>query len=234
MKKEQKELAIKLRKEGLSIREITKHVGVSKGSVSLWVKDIKLTPEQKDILYENEKNNRIEFAKRSHSNLFGNSYVRDKFIGVRKRYQDEGRIKAIKKEWLHTVGCMLYWAEGSKNRNMVQIANSDPFLLKLFVKFLIEIFEIPAEKIIVSINVHLNNGLEKEQIEEYWLGVLNLPLSSLRKTILNNYSHFSQRKKIGKLPYGTCRVVVCRTDIVQRIYGAIQEFGEFNREEWLF
>jgi creatinine amidohydrolase/Fe(II)-dependent formamide hydrolase-like protein len=35
------------------------------------------------------------------------------------------------------------------------------------------------------------------------------------------------------LPYGTCRLVVHSTEIVQTIYGSIQEYGGFDRPEWL-
>ena len=35
------------------------------------------------------------------------------------------------------------------------------------------------------------------------------------------------------LPYGTCRLSVCSTEIVQTIYGSIQELGGFDRPEWL-
>jgi hypothetical protein len=35
------------------------------------------------------------------------------------------------------------------------------------------------------------------------------------------------------LPYGTCRVVVSRTSVVQSIYGAIQEVVGFERDAWL-
>jgi hypothetical protein len=37
----------------------------------------------------------------------------------------------------------------------------------------------------------------------------------------------------NKLPYGTCRVVVHDTALVQSIYGAIQEYVGFERPEWL-
>jgi hypothetical protein len=35
------------------------------------------------------------------------------------------------------------------------------------------------------------------------------------------------------LPYGTCRVSVSRTRVVQSIFGSIQEYGGFTREAWL-
>lgn len=46
MKLKEKIRAIKLRKLGKSYSEIRKQVKVSKSTLSLWLRDIKLTPEQ--------------------------------------------------------------------------------------------------------------------------------------------------------------------------------------------
>jgi len=50
---------------------------------------------------------------------------------------------------------------------------------------------------------------------------------------VNAYSRSSQRKRTNKLPYGTCKLVVNRMEIVQAIYGSIQEFAGFHRPHWL-
>ena len=50
---------------------------------------------------------------------------------------------------------------------------------------------------------------------------------------MNRYSKYSQKKRTNKLPYGTARVTVNDTRIVQMIYGSIQELGGFDRPEWL-
>jgi hypothetical protein len=55
----------------------------------------------------------------------------------------------------------------------------------------------------------------------------------LRRSIVNAYSKHSQKKRQSKLPYGTCKLVVHSTRIVQTIYGSIQEYGGFERPEWL-
>jgi hypothetical protein len=47
------------------------------------------------------------------------------------------------------------------------------------------------------------------------------------------YSKYSQKKRANRLPYGTCRVSVSKTQVVQHIHGAIQEYGGFERPEWL-
>jgi hypothetical protein len=50
---------------------------------------------------------------------------------------------------------------------------------------------------------------------------------------VNRYSKHSKKKRRNKLPYGTCRSNVHDTRLVHEIYGAIQEYGGFEREEWL-
>jgi hypothetical protein len=50
---------------------------------------------------------------------------------------------------------------------------------------------------------------------------------------VNVYSKHSKKKRQNKLPYGTVRLVVHSTAMVQSIYGAIQEYGGFERPEWL-
>ena len=50
MKKALKERAIELRKQGLSYNEILLQIDVAKSSLSLWLRDIKLTKEQKNRL----------------------------------------------------------------------------------------------------------------------------------------------------------------------------------------
>ena len=46
-------------------------------------------------------------------------------------------------------------------------------------------------------------------------------------------SRYSKRKRTNTLPYGTCRIIVHDTAILQHIYGAIQEYAGFERPEWL-
>jgi hypothetical protein len=50
---------------------------------------------------------------------------------------------------------------------------------------------------------------------------------------VNRYSKYSQKKRRNKLPYGTCRLAVHDTRLAHELYGAIQEYGGFDRDEWL-
>jgi len=49
---------------------------------------------------------------------------------------------------------------------------------------------------------------------------------------VNRPSRASQGKR-RTLPYGTARVVVHSTALVQSLYGAIQEYAGVERPEWL-
>ena len=95
---------------------------------------------------------------------------------------------------------MLYWAEGSKYRNRAVFTNSDPDMVALFHRFLRECYDVTADRITLTVNVHLGNGLTLPEIEAWWLDRLGLPPSCLRQATVNNVSRASQRKR-RTLPY---------------------------------
>lgn len=226
MKYEEMQECRRLRAEqGLSIKQITKTVGVSQSSVSKWVRDIELTKEQKNKLLSQNP-----FLNRQHA---GAKKRQQDAKAERQDYQKSGRQKAIEKSWLHLIGCMLYWAEGAKTRNVVKFVNSDSNMMKLFLRFLQEEMIVSKSEITLSVNVHLDNGLTLEQIESHWLKELDLPKECLRKSTVSRLPRMSSGKKKNKLPYGVASISVCNTEIIQHIYGAIQEYGSFRNDRWL-
>ena len=92
----------------------------------------------------------------------------------------------------HLLGCMLHWAEGSKARNRVVFTNSDPEMLRTFLRFLRGPCEVSDERVGLSINCHLNNGLSFAAIEAWWLAQLGLPASALRAATVNRPSSASR------------------------------------------
>jgi hypothetical protein len=129
---------------------------------------------------------------------------------------------------------MLYWAEGSKSRNTVSFSNSDPQMLSLFRRFLVEALRVDPADVSLRLNVYTGNGLSIEEIEGYWLTLLDLPRVSLRKHILDHTPTSSSGRMRNKLPYGVCTLRVARsTRLVQHIYGAIQEYAGFDQPDWL-
>ena len=212
------------RVEGAPIKEIARRLQVSTSSVSHWVRDIALSDEQHAALrllnpaYNPElrgHNRRAETARE-----------------VRRAWQEQGRRDARECDALHQAGCMLFWAEGSKSRGSVKVANADVELLKLFIRFLEASYEVPRHRLTICCQVHLGNGLSLEEIDEWWRQQLELPLSCQRKSSIITRQATSKRRQ-NKLLHGTGHLGLNSTEIVQRIYGAIQEYGGFDRPEWL-
>jgi transcriptional regulator with XRE-family HTH domain len=218
--------ARKLRAErGFSIKQIAKLLEVSTSSVSLWVRDIKLTEEQHAVLRQR--------SAIYDGQLLGRAVSSGRRRAERRAYQEDGRTLARRGDMRHAMGCMLYWAEGARNRNSVRFSNSDPEMIRTFVNFLRAYFPLADEHIRLTCHLFADHVERKREIEDFWLDVAQLPRSSLCQSIVNVYSKYSAKKRRNKLPYGTCRVAVSRTSVVQSIYGAIQEYGGFERPAWL-
>lgn len=220
--REMRERARLLRRQGTSVRDIAKMLNTSKGSVSVWVRDVELTDEQIERLKENQRRYR-QHNKGAQSN-------REKHHLLRLEYQREGRVKARENHPLHQAGCMLYWAEGAKRRNKVYFVNSDSHMMRMFMRFLREELQVADEDISLYIHCHYSDPLEQLRIERYWVELLGLYQDCLRKTQVKRGS--DTRKNI--LINGVCGICVNSTRLVQHIYGAIQEYAGFDNPAWLF
>ena len=223
VKTDEQRRARELRGQGWSIKEIERFLGVSRSSVSSWVRDVPLTPEQRRTLAERIRTGPLVAGERKAAPA----------RAVRLAYQQEGRCLARERDGAYAAGCMLYWAEGAKQRNSARVTNSDPALLAYFARFLREQFGVADSAMVVSCNLFADHLERQSEIEQFWLTQLGLSAHSLRKSVVNVYSKYSLKKRANKLPYGTCALAVHSTQIVQTIYGSIQEYGGFERPEWL-
>jgi hypothetical protein len=226
VKREERELARRLRAEqGLPVKEIARIVGVSVGSVSLWVRDIPLTPAHEAAL-----DARNPVRNRQRTGTENNSRRRRE---TRRAAQEHGRGLARTRDPGFIAGCMLYWADGANHRNSVILTNSDAALVDVFLRFLRASYGVTDDRVTLSVNCFLGNGLGIDEIQGWWLERLQLPAFCLRKAVVNRPSSASKRLKGHILPYGTARLAVHSTFIVQSIYGAIQEYAGIDRPEWL-
>jgi len=229
----EKEKAICLRRDqGMSIKNIADELKVSKGTVSLWVRDIILSQEQKNKLEERCFRGSYEARMR------GGQTRRKIYYERRRQYQEEGRrlFLRYKNDLLFVSGIVMYWCEGHKtnNKNRMRFSNSDVHMMEFFIDFLRKYYDVKNEQITLVIDCYLNNGLSLSEIENYWLTSLGLSKDCSRKHRVNYYPKSSKKRtEKNKLPYGVCHLSVGDTKVIQSIYGAIQEYGRFDRPEWL-
>jgi hypothetical protein len=214
-----------LRKTGMAVTVIAKKLGVTKSSVSCWVRDIKLTKKQMILLKKRNPCYSGEYL--------GAKANFDKGMKRRTGYQKEGATSKYNLDFRYACGCMLYWCEGSKERWSAKVTNTDPDVLTFFVTFLRKYFSCKDTDFVVSVMAHLNNGVTVDDIHRFWLKKLKLPKSCLRKFILKTKYYPANNSRKNKHIYGGCTVAVHNTRIVQKIYGSIQKIFRVNKPEWL-
>ena len=110
------------------MKEIARIVGVSVGSVSLWVRDVPLTPAQEAAL---DARNPVRNGQRR-GTVNNSKRCRE----IRVAAQEIGREHVRAGDTTFIAGCVLYWAEGSKRRNSLTLTNADPDLVEVFLRFL--------------------------------------------------------------------------------------------------
>lgn len=214
MKFLEKQKAIKLRQKGESIKDIANNLCVSKSSVSVWVRNIKLNKKQLTGLSSKGVSKNV-IEKRRQSRLFNEQAKREEVM-----FLAGGDITKITKHELRLIGLCLYWGEGGKtNHGVVRISNSDPAVIKTMISFFKEICLVKEKDFRGYIHTysHLNAKIAKK----YWSQVSGIPEVQFYKTYIKK-SISSQGKK-DKLPYGTLEIYVCNTKLFLQIIGQIEK-----------
>jgi hypothetical protein len=214
----EKEKAIVLRKQGFSYREILKEVPVAKSTLSLWLRSVGLTKRQKQRLTEKKRKGQLKGAqvKREQRN----------FLTQKIKEQAIKEIGELTKKELWLVGITLYWSEGAKQKEnnpsqRVKFINSDPKMMRLFLKWLEEICFISLEDIKFEIHIHETGDIEKAK--RYWSNVLNLPLIKFQKIRLKKHKIKKIYKNGNKDYHGLLSITVKRsTNLNRKIAGWIE------------
>ncbi len=204
-----------LRAQGLSLREIAEQTGCAKSSISDWVRDIPLTPEQIERLELKQDRARAKAANHPNS-------PKQKWARIRSNIINSG-IKEIPPKCsfstLKLIGAVLYWAEGYKaSINMVNFSNSNPNMIALMMRFFRRICKVPEKKFRGTVHIHPH--LDKERAEKFWSKISGISIKQFHKTQFG-ISKASKHKK-DSLPLGTFRIVICDTRLFSKIRGWIK------------
>lgn len=198
MKKNEKDKAIDLRKKGISMGEIAQQLNVSKSTVSYWVRDIILSEAEVKKIQSNS-HSRLAIERRRTSRM--DRHALERQIITRKALEEA---KTHKNNSLWCVAVALYWGEGGKTQRTVRIANSDPAVIKLMMKFFREFCLVPLHK--TRAHVHAFAHTDIEGAVSYWSKISGIPKKQFFKTYVKNSSNSKFKK--NSLPYGTCQIYV--------------------------
>jgi hypothetical protein len=173
----------------MSIKSIAEKLSISKGTASLWCRDIPLTKEQQTKLHEHM------IASGHKGRMLGALMNKKK----REKALDNARTKAkqlipqISQRDLLFLGLGLYWGEGSKKgQGRFTFVNSDPHTIKTIIHWLEKIMNLKRE--LLSPQVYINSQ-HKDRIVEvtnFWSKILKIP----KKQFGNPVFIATQHKKI--------------------------------------
>lgn len=219
MKVIEKEEARILRKQGKSINQIIEETGSSKASVSVWVRDIVLTKAQKNkISLRGRSVESIE--KRRVNRLFNENKKRQ--IVIDKAKED---FTSISPEELKLIGIILYLGEGGKaGRRIVRLANSDPDVIRIMMRFLREVCGVDEARFRGHIHTFAHADINKT--EKYWSQITGIPRNQFFKTYIKPSSASLQKR--DTLPFGTFDICVSDTKLFLTIMGWIEKIKELT------
>ena len=216
-KSKERLLARELRKQGVGIKTIAHRLAVSSSTVSLWCRDIVLTELQMLTLQANSRD--PYFGKRR-------AYIQkqqSKRLQKAQVLKQEGikEIGGLSNRELFIAGVSLYWAEGFKKDNLVGFANSDPAMIKLFLRWITVSCHIPKDRIKVRLGLNEEYKHKVLEVQKYWVNEVRLSETQFQKPFFQKVKW----KKIYEHPeeyHGVLRVRVAKsTDLLRKIHGWI-------------
>jgi len=157
--------ARELRAQAWTLVEIARELGVSKASVSVWVRDVDFTPKPRN-----------------------RGHPAGPFHPMRlKKEAETARLLQEADEWLRvlsdrdlTMYCLgLYQGEGAKTPGSLSMANTNPIVLRTLVTWLRRRFEIDESRL--RVRLYLHEGLDLEASMTHWSDVLEIPTSQFQK-----------------------------------------------------
>jgi transcriptional regulator with XRE-family HTH domain len=195
--------ARELRQQGLKYNQIATELGVSKSSVSLWVRDLpmpeRLSPE--------------ECRRRSIEGLRRYWAIERPLREAERRAVQEAaaaEIGNLTDRELLIAGAIAYWCEGAKNKpyrqaNRVIFTNSDPALISLFLRFL-DAADVSRDLLICRVQIHADADVLGAQ--KFWLGVTGAAPAQFRRPALKRHNPKTTRKNTGADYHGCLRIEV--------------------------
>lgn len=210
-----KSFAKKLRRQGHSVKEISRELKISQSTSSLWVRNEKVSPKGKSRLRQRR--------------IFGQYLASQTWKKKRQLEQNENKKFAGKlihkidfrsKQIKQLLCAILYWCEGSKTGGTLKFSNSDPNMINAFLKLLRAGFEIDESKL--RMILHLHGYHDKHKQTKFWSNIADIAPDQFYPPYVK--PHTGKRKKED---YPGCAVIhygsVKTLRRIKSLYNAFQQ-----------
>jgi transcriptional regulator with XRE-family HTH domain len=222
MKSEKRMFAEQLRLEhGLSYSEISRRIGVSKSTLSNWLKHIDLTPEQETRIRQRLEANQSFFV------AYAGQINRERFRKARANAFQTG-VNVVSKlpndAALHELAlAMLYLGEGDKTGNRLQIASVDPQILRYFLWAVETLYGVSRTQ--MSFRLHLIKAASplEDRMIDWWAEQLFCSPTQFKRT---QFDQRSRHTSITDNYRGVCTVTHNDTYLFERLVGVYSSYIE--------
>jgi transposase len=218
MKAKLRQQAVDLRVDGnLSYSEIKKRLKVSKSTLSYWLKDYPLSVER--IL----ELRRAGWSKGEAS--------REKYRATMRQKKAEAcyaeyliqkkQLSKLSKDAYYVAGLMLYLAEGSKKDHQIVMANTDPGVIRFFIRWMMDHLGVTKDEMRAHLHLYENMDIDKER--KFWKEQLDFSDSQFYKNYISKLkkSSFNYRSSFN---HGTCNVYAFGVERKRKLMMAIKAF----------
>lgn len=190
-----KEKAIKLRKKGYSLNQISQILKIYKSTASEWLKNINLSQVAQNRL---KKRHILGQYKAIKTAKIKRDLMKSK---IDKTTSDSIKNIKLNKELFKLLCSFLFWTEGGKSTDSyVFFTNSDPKMVATFVKLLRGSYKLDEEKFRAMLHIHKYHN--EGDIKDFWSQITNIPLTQFSKS----YKKSSTGKRIRDNYKGTIRI----------------------------
>ncbi|GLZ04887.1 hypothetical protein Acsp03_23530 [Actinomadura sp. NBRC 104412] len=210
---ELRELAISLRREGKTYREIAGSLGVSISTCSLWLHDVP-APERPGYHQE-----RVAAMWESRWAPFHRERERAR---LRAKVDASKEVADLSDREVLLAGALIYWCEGTKDKpyrrsELVDFINSDPAVITFFLRFL-RVAGVPRERL--RFRIHIHESADLGEAERYWAALAGIGVDEFQKPVLKRHNAKTTRKNLTEDYRGCLNIRVRKSaDLYRRIEG---------------
>jgi hypothetical protein len=196
-----------LRKRGWSYNLIHKKLGVPISTLSNWLSEISWS-----------KTIRKDLTQKAFLKVYPQLQAMNQTRMLKwEKWREEARQEAkrdfgsLSQDQLFIAGVVIYWGEGDKNpKNPVRVSNTDPHMIRVFVKFLRTTCALPEDK--VKAHLVLYPDLNELICKKYWSSLIGI-----HKTLFYKTQFIQGRHKTRRLGYGICTVEVSSRQLKEKM-----------------
>jgi transcriptional regulator with XRE-family HTH domain len=164
-----------LRGAGKSLKEIATALGIAKSTASYW-----LTGQANKGAFGEMTRNEWLAKMRVKSLIVRRQRSNDRQTTRTKVAVEEVKSFQPTLESKKAILSMLYWAEGAKSGSkLVNFANTDPLLIKLFVRLFRDCYQLDETKF--RLRLHLHKYHNEHDAKEFWSTLTQIPIDKIGK-----------------------------------------------------